>query len=202
MTPRKIPPLDKKYEKAEALFFHDKLMAKTVLRFVPNWLTPNHFTIARMISIPFVAWLIYTEQYSIGFWTFLLSAFTDVIDGSLARTRDKITKWGKIYDPIADKLLISAMIYFIVFNRIDHLTAYLILTLEVSIVTIGWIRLRLGYKVQANLWGKIKMLLQVLGVSVLLLSVVFDFAALLPLANGTFYLAIAFAVVSLLTYGI
>jgi hypothetical protein len=46
------------------------------------------------------------------------------------------------------------------------------------------------------------MILQVLGVSILLLSIIFNLAALLPFASGVLYLAIAFAIVSLLTYGI
>ncbi|MCK4553539.1 hypothetical protein KAU19_01070, partial [Candidatus Parcubacteria bacterium] len=59
-----------------------------------------------------------------------------------------------------------------------------------------------GIKIQANVWGKIKMNLQVAGVVILLLSIVFNWAALLPFASGVLYLAIAFAIVSLLTYGI
>ena len=64
------------------------------------------------------------------------------------------------------------------------------------------ISVKTGKKIQANVWGKIKMNLQCAGVIILLLAIVFDWAALIPLASGTLYLAIAFAIVSLLTYGI
>ena len=177
-------------------------MAVTVLKLFPKWIKPNHVTIFRFLSIPVVGFLVYFEQYQIGLWAFFISAFTDMIDGSMARTRDQVTEWGKIYDPIADKILISCMVFIIVLRYIDPWTAYLIVFLEFAIVIVGWYRLRKGYKVQSNWWGKIKMILQVLGVSILLLSVVYNWAALLPLASGALYLAIAFAIVSLLTYGI
>lgn len=191
------------YQKADRLFFHDRFMEKTVLRLFPDWIKPNHITIFRFISIPFVAYLAYFGLNQVGLIAFLLSAFTDVIDGSMARTRNQITEWGKIYDPIADKMLISVMVYIIVLKYIDHWAAYLIVFLEILIVAIGWYRLRKGFKVQANVWGKIKMILQVLGVAILQLSIVFDLASsTVFVASGAFYLAIAFAIVSLLTYGI
>ena len=201
MSPLKFPPLETTFQKSDKIYLHDKLMAVTVLKLFPKWIKPNHITIIRLLTIPIVVLLVYFEQYQIGLWAFLASAFTDVIDGSMARTRDQVTEWGKVYDPVADKILISCMVFVIVLRYIDPWTAYLIVFLEFIIVAVGWYRLRKGHKVQSNWWGKTKMMLQVLGVTILLLSVVFDWAALLPLASGTLYLAIAFAVVSLLTYG-
>jgi len=131
-----------------------------------------------------------------------LVAFTDALDGSMARTRNQITEWGKIYDPLADKILIASMVFIIVLRYIDFWTAIIIIGLEIIIIFTAWIRMKKGIKIQANLWGKIKMWLQVIGVVVLLLSIIFNWAALLPFASGVLYLAIAFAIVSLLTYGI
>lgn len=177
-------------------------MAATWLKLFPYSVKPNHITVLRFISIPIVALLMFYGRYYIGLWAFLIAAFTDAIDGSMARTRNQITQWGKVYDPVADKILIGTMVFIIVLRYIDLWTALIIVMLEIIIITVGWYRLRKGVKVQANIWGKIKMILQVAGVVVLLLAIVFDWAALIPLASGTFYLAIAFAIVSLLTYGI
>jgi phosphatidylglycerophosphate synthase len=94
------------------------------------------------------------------------------------------------------------MVFIIVLRYVDFWTSIIIIGLELVIIITAWIRKLNGYKVEANLWGKIKMMLQVLGVSILLLSIIFDLAALLPFASGVLYLAIAFAIVSLLTYGI
>jgi len=190
------------FEATEKIYWHDKIMAKTVLRIFPKRILPNHITVFRFWATPFVAALMFYERYSIGLMAFLLVAFTDAIDGSMARTRNQITRWGKIYDPLADKILIGSMVFIIVLKYIDLWTSLVIIGLEMIIIIVAWVRMVRGHKIQANLWGKIKMNLQVLGVVILLFSIIFDWAALLPLASTTLYLAIAFAIVSLATFGI
>jgi len=190
------------FQKAEKVFLHDKILAATILKLIPRTIKPNHVTVFRLITTPIVAILMFYGRYEIGLWSFLIVSFTDMLDGAMARTRDEITEWGKIYDPLADKILIGAMIFVIVLRYIDLWTSMIIILLELIIIIVAWYRVHKGIKVQANVWGKIKVGLQVAGVTILLLSIVFDWAALLPFASGTLYLAIAFAVVSLLTYGI
>lgn len=192
---------DKEYQKADVVHIHDRLLAATVLRFIPQAIKPNHITMFRFLATPFVIWFMFRGSYQIGLWTFLLVAFSDAVDGSLARTRDQITDWGKIYDPLADKLLIGAMVFVIVLRYIDFWAAMVIIGVEAMIIASAWWWKHNGYAVQSNVWGKIKMILQVLGVVLLLLGVVFDWEALLPFTQGVFYLAIAFAIISLLTYG-
>ena len=191
-----------RFEATDRIFPHDRLMEATVLKLIPRSVLPNHITIFRFFATPVVAWMMYFENYQVGLWAFMLVAFTDAIDGSLARTRDQITHWGKIYDPVADKVLIGTMVFVILLRYLDPWTAYLIVFLEIVIILTAWYRLYKGHKVQANIWGKVKMILQVLGVTLLLVSIVFDWAQILPMATGALYLAIAFAVVSLLSYGI
>ena len=190
------------FQKTDKIYFFDKVLNATLLKLIPRRVTPNHVTVIRFVLTPLVVWLMFYEHYSIGLCAFLLVAFTDAIDGALARTRDQITEWGKIYDPLADKILIGSVVFIIVLKYIDLWTALIIIILEILIILSAWIQLRRGGKVQSNVWGKIKMILQCAGVSLLLLAIVFDWAALFPLASGTLYLAIAFALVSLLTYGI
>ena len=190
------------FQKADKVYLHDRLLQRTVLKLIPRRVYPNYITLFRFITTPIVAMLMLYQRYYIGLIAFVIVAFSDAIDGSMARTRNQITNWGKIYDPVADKILIGSMVFIIVLRYIDFWTAIIIVSLEVAIVLTGWVRLKLNKKVQANLWGKIKMMLQVAGVIILLLSIVFDWASLLPFASGTLYLAIAFAIVSLLTYGI
>ena len=194
--------LDRNFEKADKIFFHDKILAATILKLIPTRVLPNHITILRFMATPMVIFLMISEKYYIGLWAFLLTAFTDAIDGSLARTRNQITDWGKIYDPLADKILIGSMVFVIVLRYIDFWTAIIIISIEIIFIIAACARKRSGREVHANIWGKIKMMLQVAGVAILLLAVVFDWANLLPLASKTLYLAIAFAIVSLLTHGI
>lgn len=190
------------FQKTDKLFFHDTFMKNTFLRLIPKSVHPNHVTVFRLFATPVVALLMFYQQYYIGMLAFLFVSFTDIVDGSLARVRDQITDWGKVYDPIADKILIGSMVFIIVLKYVDLWASLLIIFLEILIVSLAFIRKREGLVVEANRWGKMKMFLQVLGVTILLLSIVFEVEKLLPFASGTLYLAIAFAVISLLTYGI
>ena len=190
------------FQKAKKVCLHDRIFAATILRLIPVWMHPNHFTIFRFIATPVIILLLYLNYYTIGFWAFLIAAFSDAIDGSLARTRNQVTEWGKIYDPLADKILIASMIFIIVLQTLGFWTSIVIIGLEVIIVIAAWMRKMEGRVVQANVWGKIKMILQVAGVSVLLLVIMYNWLVLLPFASGMLYLAIIFAVISLLTHGI
>ncbi len=184
------------------LTIFDKILVKTICRFIPYSVKPNHVTVFRFLATPFVAFLMYDHHYSIGLVAFLLVALTDAIDGALARSRDQITNWGKVYDPLADKILIGSMVFIIVLRYIDLWTALAIMFIEFLLILTGWLRMRKGRVIEANFWGKIKMCSQVLGVAILLLSIIFNVASLLPFASGALYLAIAFAIVSLFTYGV
>ncbi len=194
--------LDHSFQEAKKLAWYDNILAVTILKLLPAKILPNYITVFRFLATPVVAVLMLYGHYFVGLVAFLLVAFTDAIDGAMARTRGQITNWGKIYDPLADKILIGSMVFIIVLRYIDFWTAIIIIALEFIIVTTAWIRKKEGGEVQANIWGKIKMCLQVSGVVILLFSIVFNWQALLPLASGVLYLAIAFAIVSLLTYGI
>jgi CDP-diacylglycerol--glycerol-3-phosphate 3-phosphatidyltransferase len=196
--------LDTNFQEAKKIFWHDKILAKSILRLIPGGILPNHITVFRFFATPAVVLLMLYERYYIGLIAFLLVAFTDAIDGSMARTRNQITQWGKVYDPLADKILIGSMVFIIVLRYIDFWTAMVIIGIEILFIAVAWIRIRKGggYKIEANIWGKIKMMLQVIGVTILLLSIIFNWAALIPYASGTLYVAIAFAIVSLLSYGI
>ena len=196
------PRPSSEFQKATETQPLDKLLALTILKLIPHFVKPNHITVFRFLATPAVALLMFYGKYWVGLWAFLIAAFTDAIDGAMARTRNQITEWGKIYDPLADKILIGTMVFIIVLRYIDLWTALIIILLEFLIIGSGWVRIIKNIKVQANVWGKIKMILQVAGVVMLLLAIVFDWAAFIPLASGSFYLAIAFAIVSLLTYSI
>lgn len=184
------------------IYPHDRLLERTILRMIPRSVKPNHVTVARLLLTPVVVIILMSGDYLTGLIAFLMVAFTDAIDGSMARTRDQITDWGKIYDPIADKILIGSAVFILVLRYIDFWTAIMIIGIEAAIIIFAWVRKVRGGKVEANIWGKIKMNLQVLGVSILLLSISLDIEKLMPFASGALYLAIAFAIISLLTYGI
>lgn len=184
------------------IYFFDKVFNKTLLPLIPYKVKPNYLTVLRFIMVPFVAFFIWQGNYWVGLILFLIAALTDALDGALARTRDQITSWGKMYDPLADKLLICTVIFVLVLKYVDFYAAWIIILLETIIVTAALYKKNDGGEVQSNFWGKVKMCLQVLGVVLLLLSLVFQWDALLPVSRGAFYVAIAFAIISLFTYSL
>ncbi len=184
------------------LYWTDKILAKVFLPFIPKSVKPNHLTALRFFLTPLVLILLWQERYVAGAIAFIFTAFTDALDGSLARVRNMVTEWGKIYDPLADKILIASVVYVVVVRYVDFYAAWAIIILEAIIIIAALVKHHNGDKTEANIWGKIKMLLQVAGVLIMLLAIIFNLEALLHFSRGTFYLSIAFGIISLFTYSI
>lgn len=159
-------------------------------------------TVFRFICIPFVLYFLAIENYSFGVPFFIFVAFTDAIDGSLARVRKQITEWGTFYDPVADKILISSVVLLVVVTHVNLVFGLIIVFLEVLIIIGGYFRKLDGKITSANIFGKMKMFLQVLGVGFLLIALWAGYDLFIPVSIGTLSLAIVFAVISLFTYGL
>lgn len=182
---------------------HDHFLARTVIRFFPTWFTPNGISIFRIVATPFVFFTILYGNYKVGILAFVLVAFTDAIDGSMARTQSKITQFGMLIDPLADKLLIGSMVILVVFNNFHYLLGVAILGLEIIFIATAVIaKVRFKTVHMANRWGKIKMIAQVTAVCLTLMALLLNFPFLLTIAAGIFGLAIGFAIVSLFSHGI
>lgn len=191
------------YLQAEEIHPHDHFLAKTVLKLFPKTVTPNKITTFRILFTPVVFLTILFGSYKLGIILFLITAFTDTIDGSMARIRNQISKFGMMYDPLADKFLISAMVLLLVFRYFNFWLGVGILGLEIAFILSALVT-RYKFKTvrMANVWGKIKMLLQVLAVFLTLTALLLDFPGLFTVAAWTFGLAIGFAVVSLFAHGV
>ncbi len=184
------------------LFPHDYLMRYTIVPLVPRFITPNMVTILRFICIPFVLYFLAIEKYSVGVPFFLIVAFTDALDGSLARIRNQITEWGTFYDPVADKILIASDVLLVVVKHVNLVFGLIIVFLELLIIVGGYIQKSRGKVMSANIFGKTKMVLQVTGVGFLLIALWAGYDLFIPVSIGTLSLAIVFAVISLFTYGL
>ncbi len=184
------------------LYPHDRILAKTVLPLIPRVVTPNHVTIFRYGTIPFIIYFLFNENYLIGLPLFVFSACTDAIDGSLARTRKMITRWGTFYDPVADKLLIMSTILLLVFRFLPPWFAAVIVLLELLIGIGGYVYRKEGKMQSANVFGKWKMFAQSTGVTLILAAAAFGAPWLIPYAMVTLSVAIVLAVISLYTYGL
>ncbi len=181
---------------------HDRFLEKVLIRYLPAQLHPNHVTLFRFFLIPFVLWYVTMENWKIALPLFVFAALTDALDGSMARVRKQITRWGTFVDPAADKLLIGSVVGVFVAQQINVWFAIIIVSMEIAIVLSGFIRHHQQLVMSANWAGKLKMVFQVVGVSVLLLAKLSGISLLVPFSIGTLSVGIAFAVVSLLTYSL
>ena len=200
---KRLDPQAFVYQPAKELHPHDRFLEKTILRFLPAAVTPNKLTITRIVLTPCVFFLILHGFYRSGFWLFIFAAFTDALDGSMARTKNMITGFGKLFDPLADKLLVGSMILLLVFKYFHPLLGVALLGLEIIfIMYASVIKIKFKTEVAANRWGKIKMALQVIAMSLTMLALAVNNPVLLTVAAWLFGTAIGFALLSLFKGGV
>jgi cardiolipin synthase len=70
---------------------------------------PNLITLARLLSVPVMIWLIFAERYGVAFWVFVGAGVSDALDGYIAKRFDLRTRLGALLDPIADKALLAGV---------------------------------------------------------------------------------------------
>ena len=191
------------YLPAHKVHPHDKVVDWLLLRWLPENITPNRLTVLRIILTPLVFWLILNEYYRIGSVVFLIAATTDLMDGSLARLKNQITNFGVLFDPLADKLLIGSMVLLLVFKYFNPWLGLTILGIEILFIILALVyRAKFKTVHMANLWGKIKMVLQVLATFTVLFALVFNIPDFFTVAAWLFMLAIAFAIIGLFQHGV
>ena len=131
---------------------------------------PNVLTVARILLIPVlvVALLGDTENGDVvAAIVFAAASATDFVDGWLARRREDVTNFGKLLDPIADKLLvIAALVSLVSIERLAAWVAMVIIAREVA-VTVA--RAQAPEVIAAATWGKAKTVLQVAAIFFLIL---------------------------------
>jgi len=176
---------------------HDRLLARTLIPLIPKRVRPNHITVARMFLTPFVVLVLLRGWYAVGTPLFLLVAFTDALDGSLARVRRQVTEWGTLYDPIADKLLIGSVLFLIVLRHINFALGIALLVVEAALIVGGWWRRTCGRIEPANVWGKSKMIAEVIGITLLLVAVWSGQHLLVDVSSATLGLALVVAIISI-----
>lgn len=121
---------------------------------------PNKLTIARVAAIPFIIAALYQNAGSwrlIALILFCLASFTDFLDGYLARKNNIVTDFGKLLDPIADKLLVlSTMIMFTYRGMMIAWVVILILSRELAVDGLRSLAASKGKVIAAGQLGKIK----------------------------------------------
>ncbi len=165
---------------------------------------PNILTLSRIAFIPVLFILLFFPGKTAGFFAalcFTIASLTDFLDGFFARRRNSITRLGKILDPLADKLLITAcLIMLIPLHGVAAWVVAIIVTREIAITGLRGIAAIEGLVIPAETLGKKKTAFQVVAVFSLLLhyeyfhinfhqigNVLLFFAMLLTVWSGLVY---------------
>ena len=132
---------------------------------------PNKLTMLRIICVP-VFCVLYVLGYQIpAFIVFVLASATDFLDGKIARKYNLVTNFGKIMDPLADKILVYAAFTLMVENgRVPGWMLIIILFREFIIAGMRTVAASEGTVIAAGMTGKIKTALQMVAVPMLILD--------------------------------
>ena len=117
---------------------------------------PNILTTIRFFLVPVFGYYLYVQAYKTATIIFIIAGITDILDGYIARKKNLITEWGKLADPLADKLMqLTALIMLTFHNIIPPIFLVIMLAKELTMVA-GSIKLyrKDNVVVSANWYGK------------------------------------------------
>ncbi|WP_152392537.1 CDP-diacylglycerol--glycerol-3-phosphate 3-phosphatidyltransferase [Paenibacillus guangzhouensis] len=147
----------------------------------------NRITLIRIFLVPIMMFFllvktdyfpaIHVESFQITYnqiiaaLIFIIAASTDGLDGYIARSRKMVTNLGKLLDPLADKLLVAAVLISLVdMGKCDAWIAIVIISREFAVTGLRQIALLEGAVVAASKWGKIKTAAQITAIILMLLN--------------------------------
>ncbi|SEF60261.1 CDP-diacylglycerol--glycerol-3-phosphate 3-phosphatidyltransferase [Paenibacillus sp. UNC499MF] len=146
----------------------------------------NKITLARIFLVPIIMFFLLVniqfphikiQTFSITYnqiiaaLIFIIAASTDSLDGYIARKRKLVTNLGKLLDPLADKLLVTAVLVSLV--EMDKLGAWIVIVIisrEWAVTGLRQIALLEGAVIQASKWGKAKTAAQITAIIALLIN--------------------------------
>ena len=142
---------------------------------------PNKLTVGRIIAVPFFILAYMTEYFLLALIIFAVASLTDMLDGQIARKRNLITNFGKIMDPLADKVLVySAFCLMVADGEIPAWMLIVILAREFVVAGVRTVAASEGIVIAADMAGKIKTVLQMIAVPLILIYKYLD-----PVLNST-----------------
>lgn len=181
---------------------------------------PNKLTLLRIILVPFfiIAMLVqFPFHYLVAGCIFGIASVTDTLDGKIARSRNLVTDFGKFADPLADKILVlTALVCFLqvgLLGSFGAIPVIIVLFREFAVSGIRLVAASSGKVVAANIWGKIKTVSQMVGISVIFaMQVVLEILGAMKVSigfvnevfyyigNGLIWLSTVFTLISGIIY--
>ena len=132
---------------------------------------PNKLTLLRVFLVPVFMVFAALGGYGtaennalmnlLACFVFAVASFTDFLDGSIARKRGLVTDFGKFADPLADKMLTTAALLYMMADGVCHpVVLAIILFREFAVAGVRCLAAADGTVIAANIWGKVKTVLQ------------------------------------------
>jgi len=164
----------------------------------------NKLTLIRILLVPIIIIFMLSGSkngYVISAVLFIIAAITDELDGYIARTRNEITKFGKLIDPIADKLLITATLIMLVeIGRLPAWVAIIIIGREFIVTGIRMIALTEGIIISASNLGKLKTIAQMIAICSLMLNNYPFYLINIPFSTIAMFVALIITIISGIDY--
>lgn len=166
---------------------------------------PNILTMIRIALLPFLVYFLLqpgSQAVYISLIIFIGASFTDFLDGYLARKYKVVSNIGKLLDPIADKLLVCAVLVTMVSTgEVSVVIVLIILSRDFAVSGLRSIAAAEGLVIHARTFGKIKMNTQVIALTFLIaIRVLPNLASGQLLADGMLYVATFFTILSGMDY--
>ena len=141
---------------------------------------PNKLTVLRMVLIPFVMFFYLANFIPFGIGKiaalviFIVAALTDLLDVKIARKYNLVTNFGKFLDPIADKLLTSAVLFMLMADGTipapwGVIIVTIIIAREFMVSALRLMAATKGTVLAADIWGKAKTMVQMIAIPVCML---------------------------------
>ncbi len=181
--------------------YSDPFLAGTLLKFIPRNITPNQVSWLRVLSWPVVFYFLYVESFGWGLVVFFLSALTDAIDGAMARTRDRVTDFGKILDPVADKGLIGVVVLTVIPKLFGWFLIFYIIALEIFHAIMAYYAIKkLRHNPGSNWAGSIKTFIQFTAFIILFIGLLFSFPEWINFSEIMLYISLLFTFLAAFLY--
>ena len=133
---------------------------------------PNVLTVVRILLVPVLVAALLAATASgdlLAAVVFVVASLTDALDGWIARRRRSESTFGKLMDPLADKLLVvAALVSLVSLDRLSAWVAMVIIAREFAVTGLRQLAMEEGHVIPASTWGKVKTIAQIAMVLVLI----------------------------------
>ncbi|MDL2206451.1 CDP-diacylglycerol--glycerol-3-phosphate 3-phosphatidyltransferase [Eubacteriales bacterium OttesenSCG-928-N13] len=160
---------------------------------------PNALTILRILMIPLFVWTYYCVSPVVAIVVYLLASITDFFDGYLARKWNQITNFGKLADPLADKLMTITLL--VCLADTDYVAWWLVIVMiakELLMMIGALLMLRRKVVVYANMYGKVATVLFI--VAIVLVFPWHPVNVMSTIGNILIYVALGLSLLSMAIY--